>query len=176
VVPELHGQKGFRGLTASGNRSTGDFGILGLWETIEGLEASDGAVSELRKDAMAVLGGQITVETMEQVVGEAARPQDLVGCPLRIVRVTMDPAKMDEHVAFFRSEVLPELKATPGFVAVRNMVNRSTGEGMVGTIWADEDSMQASESTAEERRRRALTRGVEIGEPTYRTVLFGHLV
>jgi heme-degrading monooxygenase HmoA len=176
VVPELKGQKGFRGLTASGNRTTGDFGILGLWDSLEDLNASDSAVSKLRQEAMAAIGGEISVETMEQMVGEVARPQDLVGSPLRIVRVKMDPAKVDDHVAFFRSDVLPELKAAPGFLAVRNMVDRSTGEGVVGTIWADDDSMKASEATAEERRQRAADRGVQISEPTYRTVLFSHVV
>ena len=58
VVPELKGQKGFRGLTASGNRSTGDFGILGLWETLEDLKASDSAVSKLRQESVAVIGGK----------------------------------------------------------------------------------------------------------------------
>ena len=113
---------------------------------------------------------------MEQMVGEVARPQNLVGCPLRLVRVKMDPAKVDEHIAFFRSDVLPELKAAPGFLAVRNMVDRSTGDGVVGTIWADEDSMRSSEAAADERRQQAATRGVQLGEPSYRTVLFSHLV
>jgi heme-degrading monooxygenase HmoA len=175
VVQELKGQKGFRGLTASGNRSTGDFGILGLWDSLEDLNASDSAVSKIRQEAIAIIGGEISVATMEQMVGEVARPQNLVGCPLRLVRVKMDPAKVDEHIAFFRSDVLPELKGAPGFLAVRNMVDRSTGEGVVGTIWADEDSMRSSEATAEERRQRAATRGVQLSEPTYRTILFSHL-
>jgi heme-degrading monooxygenase HmoA len=88
----------------------------------------------------------------------------------------MDPAKVDEQVDFFRSTVLPELKGTPGFLAVRNMIDRSTGEGGVGTIWADEESMQASEATAEERRQRAADRGVELSDPSYRTILLSHLV
>jgi heme-degrading monooxygenase HmoA len=176
VVPELRGQKGFRGLTASGNRSTADFGILGLWDTLEDLEASDSVVSKLRQEAMQALGGQISVAIMEQMVAEVVAPQDLVGHPLRIVQVKMDPARVDEHVAFFRSDVLPDLKATSGFRAVRNMIDRSTGEGAVGSIWADEKSMQASEATAEERRGSALTRGVEISDPSYRTILLSHLV
>lgn len=176
VIPQLKAQKGFRGLTASGNRATGDFGILGLWETLEDLEASDSAVSKIRQEAMAAIGGQITVATMEQMVGEVAQPRSLVGCPLRIVRVKMDPAHVDEHAAFFRSDVLPELKAAPGFLAVRNMVNRATGEGVVGTIWADEDQMRSNEARADERRQRAADRGVQIGDPTYRTVLLSHLV
>jgi hypothetical protein len=113
---------------------------------------------------------------MEQVVAEVAKPQNLVGCPLRIVRATMDPAKVDETIAFFRSDVLPEIKAAPGFLAVRNLVDRSAGESVVGTIWADEDLMRSSEVAAEARRQRAADRGVQISDPSYRTVLFSHLV
>jgi len=176
VVPELQGQKGFRGLTMSGNRSTAEVGILGLWATLEDLEASDSTVSKLRKEAMNALGGEITVATMEQVVAEVPQAQDMVGHPLRIVRVKMDPAQVDEHVAFFRSTVLPELKATAGFLAVRNFVDRKTGNGTVGTTWTDEESMLANEATAEERRQLALARGVEISKPNYRTVLLNQLV
>jgi heme-degrading monooxygenase HmoA len=176
VLPEVQGQQGFRGLTMSGNRSTGEVGILGLWATLEDLEASGSTVSKLRKEAMDVLGGEITVATMEQVVAEVTQPEDMVGRPLRIVRVKMDPAKVDEHVAFFRSDVLPEIKAAPGFVAVRNFIDRKTGNGNVGTTWTDEASMRAGEANAEERRQLALARGVEISEPIYRTILLSHLV
>ena len=176
VLPEVSGQKGFRGLTASGNRSTGDFGILGLWETLEDLKASESAVSKLRQETIKAVGGEISVAIMEQVIGEVARAQNMVGCPLRIVRVKMDPAKVDENVEFFRSEVLPEIKAAPGFLAVRNLVDRSTGDAVVGTTWADEDSLRSAEVAAEARRQRATDRGVQISDPIYRTVLFSHLV
>lgn len=56
------------------------------------------------------------------------------------------------------------------------MVNRATGEGVVGTIWADEDQMRSNEAGADQRRQRAADRGVQIGDPTYRTVLLSHLV
>jgi heme-degrading monooxygenase HmoA len=176
VLPEVKGQKGFKGMTASGNRSTGDFGILGLWNSLEDLKASDSAVSKIRQEAIAIIGGELSVAIMEQVVGEVVGSRNLVGCPLRLVRVKMDPSKVDETIAFFRSDVLPELKAAPGFLAVRNLVDRSTGEGAVGTIWADEDSMRAVEPAADERRQRAKDRGVQVSEPSYRTVLFSHLV
>jgi heme-degrading monooxygenase HmoA len=176
VLPEVKSQKGFKGMTASGNRSTGDFGILGLWNTLEDLKASDSAVSKIRQEAIAIIGGELSVAIMEQVVGEVTGTRNLVGCPLRLVRVKMDPSKVDETIAFFRSDVLPELKAAPGFVAVRNLVDRSTGEGAVGTIWADEESMKSVEPAAEERRQGAAARGVQVSEPSYRTVLFSHLV
>jgi heme-degrading monooxygenase HmoA len=176
VFPELVGQKGFRGLTASANRQTGEFGILGLWDTLADLDASDSAVSKLRKEAMAALGGEISVVVMEQVYADVAKPQDLVGRSLRVVRISMDPALIDDHLAFFKSDVAPVLKATPGFLALRNMVNRSTGEGSVGSVWEDEASMRASETTAEERRQRAAERGVQISDPSFRTILLSRMV
>jgi heme-degrading monooxygenase HmoA len=176
VVPELVGQKGFRGVTASANRSNAQVGILTLWDTLADLEASASTASKLRGEAMAVLGGEVNVVVMEQVFADVATPQDMTGKPLRVVRISMDPAKVDEHLAFFVSDVVPGMKATPGFLAVRNMVNRSTGEGTVGTVWADEESMRASETTAQQRSQIASERGVQISEPSFRTILLSHLL
>jgi heme-degrading monooxygenase HmoA len=176
VIPELLGQKGFRGVTASGNRSTGEFGILGLWETLEDLDASDSTVSKLRADVMKVLGGEIVVQTMEQTYVHVGQPQDTVGCPLVIVRSTMDPDQVDEHLATFRSEVAPAIEATPGLVALRQLVNRTTGQGTVGTVWTDEKSMQAGRASAQARRQQAAARGVQLSDPDFRTVLFTHLI
>ena len=75
VIPELAGQKGFRGLTASGNRSTAEFGILGLWDTRQALEASDSVASKLRQEAMKTVGGQVSVTIMEQMVAEVVAPR-----------------------------------------------------------------------------------------------------
>ena len=70
---------------------------------------------------------------------------------------------MDENIEFFKREVLPQIKGNPGFRAVRNMINRQTGEGIVGTVWADEDSMKAAAEAAEARRQRASQQGVTLG-------------
>jgi hypothetical protein len=87
----------------------------------------------------------------------------------------MDPSKVDENAAFFEREVLPELKAQPGFQAARNMINRETGEGAVGTIWADAESLDAAARVADSRRERAAGQGVTFGEQTRREVLLGEL-
>jgi heme-degrading monooxygenase HmoA len=176
VEPEAERHHGFRGLTASGNRSTGEFGVLGLWETLEDLEASGGAISKLRADVMRVLGGEITVETMEQTLAEVVQPRDMVRCTLVIVRAKMDADQVDEHLAVFRSEVAPTILAMPGLVSIRQFVDRSTGDGVVGTVWSDEESARASRAAAEERRRGAAERGVQLSDPSFRTILFSHLV
>ena len=128
-------------------------------------------VSVFHLAACLVLLTRIRIQITE--IGQAP---PAVGNPLRVVTIKMDPARVDEHLEFYKSQVVPELKATPGFRAVRNMVDRATGEGAVGTIWADEASMRATEASTMERQKRAAERGIEITGPTYRVVLLSHLV
>jgi heme-degrading monooxygenase HmoA len=68
--------------------------------------------------------------------------------------------------------VLPQIKANPGFCAVRNMINRQTGEGIVGTVWADKASTDAAAEAGEARREQAVQRGVTFGEQTKREIVF----
>lgn len=68
--------------------------------------------------------------------------------------------------------VVPEMKARPGFLAVRQLIDRSTGEGRAGSVWADEDSLSASLAQSEQRRALAKDRGVEFGEDRVLEVLF----
>jgi hypothetical protein len=84
----------------------------------------------------------------------------------------MDPARVDENLEFFRETVLPDIKATPGLVSVRQMINRQSGEGRVGTVWADEPSLQTAIQKAEQRRPLAASRGVEFGDDQVLEVLF----
>jgi heme-degrading monooxygenase HmoA len=175
AVPELQQQRGFRGLTASGDRASGTVSVLSIWETEDDLNASESAAGKVRNEALGVFGGDVTVQRMEQVVVDTGDTPPAVGCPLRILPIKMDPARVDENIGYFKSEILPRLKATPGFRGVRNMIDRATGEGAVGTIWADEASMKAADAEREQRRSEAESRGVEFGEIGQRVILFSHL-
>jgi heme-degrading monooxygenase HmoA len=83
----------------------------------------------------------------------------------------MDPAKIDENLDYFRREVVPQIKSGPGFCAVRNMINRQTGAGMVGTVWADEAALDAAAAAAEARRQQAAQRGVTFGQQSRREIV-----
>jgi hypothetical protein len=84
----------------------------------------------------------------------------------------MDPPKVDENLAFFKETVLPDIKSTPGFLAVRQLINRQTGEGRVGTVWADEPSLKAALQKAEQRRSLGTSRGIEFGEDLELEILY----
>lgn len=153
VAPVLHQQKGFGGTTASADRSSGLFGVLTLWETAADRDASDSALLKLREEATEIIGGQLTVELFEEVLVEIVGGPPAVGSSLLVTRVSSDPAKIDQNLEYFKREVLPQIKAGPGLLTVRQMVNRQTGEALVGTTWADHPSMRAAADAAVERQR-----------------------
>lgn len=174
VVPLFREQAGFAGATASADRANSVFGVLSLWESEADRDASESALAKIREEAQGVVGGKATVENFEELLVAVQAPPG-VGSQLLIRRISMDPSRVDENLAFFEREVLPQIKANPGFQAVRNMVNRGTGDGMVGTVWADKASLEAAAQAAETRRQQAADQGVTFGEQSRREILFAEL-
>ena len=174
ALPILTAQHGYRGVTASGNRSTNVFGILSLWQTEADRAASDSALGKAREEAVKVVGGSLTVENLEQLVAEVVKPI-AVGCSLFVTRVSMDPSKVDENVAFFKSDVLPVFKSQPGFCALRNMIDRTTGKGAVGSVWESQDALDVFVAMQPERRKIAESRGVRFDEQETREILFADI-
>lgn len=171
AAPLLRQQKGFRGVTASADRSGGVLGILSLWDTGADRDASESTLVKARDEGQQIIGGGFTVEHFEELLVETARPP-AVGCSLLIRRLSMDPAKTEENLGFFKRDVLPHIKGSPGFCAVRNMINRQTGEGLVGTVWSDKAAMDAAAEAGEARREQAAQRGVRLGEQSKREIVF----
>lgn len=174
VIADLNAQRGYQGLTVSADRSNKIVGILSLWETDRDREASENALAKDRQEGLEIIGGTMAVENFEQLVAEMAEPP-LVGSSLTLTRISMEPAKVDENLAFFKSDVLPRIRATSGFRAVRNMMNRQTGHGIVGIVWADEHAMTAAAADAKSRREEALARGVNFGEVSLREIVLTDL-
>lgn len=167
----VRAQRGYKGLSASADRSAGVLGILSVWETAADRDASDSALAKTREEARLQFGAELTVETFEQRAVEISRPP-AVGCRLIVTRISMDPAKVDENIEYFKQEIVPQITSAPGFRALRNMINPETGEGVVGTIWDDEATMQAAAAAARDRRGGATARGVTFGETSYRDIVF----
>ena len=175
VVPLLRGQNGFRGVVASADRSGGVMGVLSLWQTEADRDASESPLEKTRAQAQRVIGGKVTVEHFEELLVEVDRAP-AVGSSLLLRRTSMDPAKIDENLDYFRREVLPAITSGSGFCLVRNMINRQTGAGMVGTVWADEAAMDAAAEAGEARRQQAAQHGVTFGEQSKREIVFVDLL
>jgi heme-degrading monooxygenase HmoA len=171
AAPLLRQQNGFRGVTASADRARGVLGILSIWDTEADRDASEGSLAKARDEALQVVGGKVDVEHFEEVFSEmVGRPT--IGSSLLIRRVSMEPAKVDENLAYFIREVAPQIKSQAGCLGLRHMINRETGEGIVGSVWADEPSMLAALDEGNKRRSVAEARGVVFGEESLRKVVF----
>lgn len=171
VLPILSSQPGYRGVTASANRSANVFGVLSVWETENDRASSDSALENARQGALKIVGGNLTVENLEVVAAGAVRPIT-AECKLLITRLGMDPAKIDDIVAFFTSDVFPVFKAQPGFCGLHNMIDRAAGKAVVGSAWETQDAIDAYLTIQPERRTIAESRGVRFDEQETREILF----
>jgi len=174
ALPVLESQRGFRGVTASADRGSGVFGVLSLWETEADRSASDSAMAKTRQESAALLGGQPTVENLEEVYRQVVKPP-AAGCSLMVTRISMDPAKVEENIEFFKSSVAPDIAAGTGFCALRNMIDRQTGRGIVGSVWENEAALKEATRATEARRARAAERSVSFDEISLREILFNEL-
>jgi heme-degrading monooxygenase HmoA len=171
ALPVVRHQKGYRGLTSSVDRSGNKMSILSIWESEADRDASESALVKVRDEGSAMIGGNIRIDKLEEVAAEVVSPPK-AGCALMVTPFSMDPSKIDENVKFFKEEIAPQIKAAPGFCALRNMVNRSTGEGLVGTVWVDKSAMdKQAEGAARSRREAAAARGITFGEISHREIV-----
>ncbi len=174
ALPVVRSQRGYQGMIASADRSSGLFGILSRWETEADRDASESALAKTRQETQQGIGGELTVEMFEERVAEVTQPPT-PGSALMVTRFSVDPAKIDETIGVFEREVVPQITAAPGFRTLRNMINPQTGEGIVGTVWDDQQAMQAAAEAAKARRTEATGRGVTFGDISYREILFTDL-
>ena len=175
VLPQLQQQSGFRGLSASGDRAAGKVTVLSMWETEADLEASESTADKARGSAVGVMGGEASVERYEQTAWEVANTPPGPGAKLHIRHIKMDPARVDDNLVYFRQNVAPEIKSAPGFLGLRQLIDRSTGEGRVGTLWVDNESMDNALAAAAQRRAAATDRGIEFGEDELMEVFFASM-
>jgi len=167
ALPVVRQQKGYRGLSATVDRSTGRMHILSIWQSEVDRDASDSALGKARDEATEIIGGVMKVEKLEELVSEIVK-QPVPGSALMVSPFSMDPATIEVNLSFFKNEIVPQIIAAPGFCSLRNMVNPKTGEGYVGTVWVDRAAMdKQAEGAAVARRQAVSARQITFGEIGY---------
>jgi heme-degrading monooxygenase HmoA len=171
VTPLIRQQHGYRGMVVSADRNAKVLGIMSNWETEADLDASNSAMTKVRQEGQQIIGGTLTVEGFEQTVFVAKQPPT-VGTSLLVRRIRQDPSVVEENLEFFRTTVLPMIEASEGFLGARQLINRATGDGVVGTVWTDPAALDAAAETARERQPLGESRGITFGEQTKREILY----
>lgn len=70
-----------------------------------------------------------------------------------------DPGRVDESIQFARENILPRAKEMQGWKGVISLADRSTGSGLLITLWESEEAMNASAQQAQALRTESYTTG-----------------
>jgi heme-degrading monooxygenase HmoA len=83
---------------------------------------------------------------------------------VRLSRLEVDPARVDEAISLMREETAPRVKGAEGLLSFQQLLDRNTGSGMIVTTWESQAATEAFWPTAEQLRARASDRvGVRFG-------------
>lgn len=152
VLPAVNRLEGSLGLSMVVNRSTGHTAASTLWGTRVALAQSGAALTPLRHEAAAVLGG--IPLTQEWEVAEIYRARrDEPGFAVRSTRLEFDPGDAEHLVDTFRSTAVPALALLAGFASTWLLVDLAGGTALALVSFGDRRSMEDSRRPAAEIRR-----------------------
>jgi hypothetical protein len=173
VAPVASQQKGFRQLAAAGDRSRGLISVITVWDSKGDLEASESTFAKVRAEGVAAFGGQVRIQVLEQVAWQVGATPPQPGCVLQLVRYKVEPGQVDDHLDWFRREVLPAIMARPGVRAARNLLDRAKGDGSIGVVYSDRAALDSAANDRRQRMADARSRGFEFGDEDILEVLYG---
>jgi hypothetical protein len=147
--------RGNRGLTTLVDRPAGVIVALSYWD--EPAYSSDAVLTQAREGAVSAAGGDLVAESYEVAIGER-HSVPASGAVARMVRVQIEPARVEDGLTFVREEILPRLQTGAGFHSAEVLIDRSFGSGVLLTVWVDEYSAARADITMETLRDEALER------------------
>jgi hypothetical protein len=137
---------GNRGLTTFVDRDAGVIVAVSYWD--EPGSSSDAGLTRAREGAAAAAEGDLVVETYEVVSREtAATPEP--GAAVRMWRVQIEPANVDDGIAFIQDDLLPDLRAGSGFCSAELLIDRHSGNGLFLTAWTSEHDAAGADALLE---------------------------
>ena len=153
--PAVEATPGNRGLTTLVDREAGVIVAVSYWD--EPAHSSQAALTRAREGVVAATDGDLVVETYEVATAvrhAAAEP----GAVVRMVRVQLEPARVEDGLAFVRDEVVAQLPDAAGWRGAEVLIDRRSGAGVFVTTWADEDAATLVDAELGRRRDDAVER------------------
>jgi heme-degrading monooxygenase HmoA len=140
--PQVEATAGNQGLSTF---AASDYGVviaLSYWADVEAMLASEVPFEPLARQAATVARGTLSREQYEVAAGyrRSAPPP---GAVVEVSRFEFEPGKAAELVELFRTDSLPCFAAAPGLCATQLLLDRETGQGLIGSIWHDERAARA---------------------------------
>jgi heme-degrading monooxygenase HmoA len=154
AVEATEGNRGFAVMAdAEGGRVLG----ASYWDSAESMRASEEELADVRAGAAQALGGQVSIERFEVVLG-FRHSIPARGAIARLSRLQVDPARVEQAISVMREENLPQTKGADGLCSFQLLLDRETGSGMIVTAWESQAAADAFWPTAQQLRARATER------------------
>lgn len=161
VKPATDQLEGNHGLGMWVNRTTGDALVITVWDDEATLRASEQAVLKLRDDAAGIIGGTATVERYETLLVDAVEPHH-PGYVARLLRMKGDPSALEADAQWAREEVVPTMRAVPGYVSYVVSVDRATGAAIAMSTYRDGESAHKALAATAPLRDALGARGITV--------------
>jgi heme-degrading monooxygenase HmoA len=144
VMPAVGEMPGYTGLSMLCDRDSGRCIVTTGWESSDAMMATRDRVQALRDRAVSQFGGS-TPEVQEWEIAVMHRLHHATddSCA-RVMWSRTDPARTEENLAAFRSEIIPRMDDVPGFCSLSLMIDRQTGLGTLTTVYSDRAAMDAT--------------------------------
>jgi quinol monooxygenase YgiN len=175
VMPAITALEGCVGLSMLVDRESGRCIATSAWTDEASMRAADAALRPMREEAGTILGGSPQVEEWEiAVVHRDHRTSESTS--VRCTWLRTDPARVDDAIEFFRSEVLPTAESMDGFCSASLMVDRQSGRAVSSVTWDSRQAMERSREAATQLRSQVAQRvGADIEEVAEFEMALAHL-
>jgi heme-degrading monooxygenase HmoA len=154
VMPTLRSMPGFVGLSMLVDRETGRCISTSAWQDLESMRASNAGVQALRERGSEIFGTRPQIEEWEIAALHRDHPS-VPGACARVVWVRTEPGTTDRVTDAFRSAALPRLEEIEGFCSASVLVDPSSGQAVVTSLYDSRESMEASRGRAHDIRTAA---------------------
>lgn len=175
VMPAITAMDGCLGLSMLVDRGSGRCIATSAWSDDKSMHAADEALRPMREEAGRVLGADPSVDEWEiALLHRDHRTSESTS--VRCTWLRTDPARIDEAVELFRSEVLPVAESMDGFCSASLLVDRESGRAVSSVTWDSREAMEATRETATKLRAKVAERaGAEIEDVAEFEMALAHL-
>lgn len=144
--------EGNKGLATLVDRKTSVIVAISYWD--ESLRSSEAMLTKARAGAAAAANGDLVTENFEVAAGRRVSIP-AAGAAVRMARVQVDHARLEDIVAFYRDDVVPRLERCSGLCSAELLLDPDSGTGVSLTAWADPEAATDAESVLVQLREEA---------------------
>lgn len=151
VFPAVESVPGSLGLSLYADQELGVAVLESFWASYAQLVQSEHLVSAARQEALRRATGTVSVERYRVPVFEREAPLSAAAA-LRLIRMDIEPSKVEDAVESYGDIVVSRLAETEGFCGALLLVHQTTGQAISEILWRNRGERAASRSLHAEVR------------------------